>query len=159
MQKPSPTEERQRELRGRQYLISTDPEQLDVRAIHSFLTRSDWAAGISLSMVERSIAGSLCFGLREGSQQIGFARVVTDRATFAYLCDVYVEEGYRRQGLARWLLEAVRAHPDLSAVRRFVLVTRNAHKLYEQFGFSTLGHPERFMEAFDPEVYAKPRAG
>jgi GNAT superfamily N-acetyltransferase len=117
------------------------------------LTRSYWAYGITRETVASSIANSLCFGLFDGSAQIGFARVISDRATFAYLCDVYVSEDYRGRGLGKWLLEVVTSHPDLKRLRRFVLATRDAHGLYEKFGFTPLNKPEIFMEIFSPDVY------
>jgi GNAT superfamily N-acetyltransferase len=128
------------------FMISTDPGRLDVDAVHSYLTRSYWAKGISKEVVAKSIKGSLCFGLFEGSRQIGLARVITDKATFAYLCDVYVLEDYLSRGLGKWLMSAVRAHPDLQKLRRFVLLTRDAHGLYEQFGFTRLTQPDMYME-------------
>ena len=127
-------------------VISTDPTRLDVDAIHAYLTQSYWAAGIAKSVVAKSLKASLCFGLYEGSRQIGLARVITDKATFAYLCDVYVLENYRGRGLGKWLIGVVRSHPDLQNMRRFVLVTRDAHGLYEQSGFTGLKHPDRYME-------------
>jgi len=141
------------EERFQQYRISTDPRSLDVDAIHAFLTRSYWAFGIPRATVAASIASSLCFGLFDGEAQIGFARVISDRATFAYLCDVYVLEDYRGRGLGKWLAEVVTSHPDLSGLRRFVLATRDAHGLYEKFGFTPLNKPEIFMEVFRPDVY------
>ena len=139
------------------FLVSTDPARLDVDAVHTFLTSSYWALGIPRAVVERAIAGSICFGLFHGQRQIGFARVVTDRATFAYLADVYVLEEHRGRGLARWLIETVIAHPDLRGLRRFVLVTRDAHGLYEQFGFTPLAKPENYMEKHWPDVYRPPQ--
>jgi GNAT superfamily N-acetyltransferase len=133
------------------FVISTDPARLDVHAVHAYLSRSYWAEGIPIEIVAKSIEGSLCFGLFDGSRQIGLARVITDRATFAYLCDVYVLESHRGQGLGKWLMSAVRSHPDLQNLRRFVLVTRDAHGLYEQFGFTTLKDPTRYMEISRPK--------
>jgi len=127
--------------------ISTERASLDVDAIHAFLAQSYWASGISRERVEQSLDGSLCFGLYCGANQIGFARVVTDRATFAYLCDVYVDEMQRGRGLGKLLLAAVRSHPDLRDLRRFVLWTRDAHGLYEQFGFARLGDQPGLMGA------------
>lgn len=126
--------------------ISTDPALLDIDAIHTALAASYWAAGRSREVVERSLASSLCFGAYDGRHQIGLARIVTDRATFAYLCDVYVEPSHRGRGIGKRLMEAVVAHPDLQGLRRFQLVTRDAHGLYEQFGFASLAQPERHME-------------
>jgi GNAT superfamily N-acetyltransferase len=127
-------------------VISTDLTRLDIDAIHAYLTQSYWAAGIAKSVVAKSLKASLCFGLYEDSRQIGLARVITDKVTFAYLCDVYVLENYRGRGLGKWLIAVVRSHPDLQNIRRFVLVTRDAHGLYEQSGFTRLKHPDRYME-------------
>ena len=124
------------------YEVSTDPERLDAAAIHGFLTTAYWCAGIPREKVQRAIAGSLPFGLyAPGGEQAGFARVVTDRATFAYLADVFVLEAHRGSGLGVWLIECVVAHPDLQDLRRFHLATADAHGLYERFGF--LPHPHR----------------
>jgi GNAT superfamily N-acetyltransferase len=135
--------------------ISTDPAQMDVDAVHAYLTRSYWAEGIPRETVAKSLEHSLCFGLFDGSRQIGFARVVTDRSTFAYLCDVYVLEDYRGRGLGKRLMKAVCAHPDLHGLRRFVLATRDAHGLYEPFGFTPLKDPSRHMEIARPGIYRK----
>ncbi len=135
------------------YSITTDQARLDVDAIHAFLSRSFWAEGIPKETVAKAIANSLCFGLFDGSAQVGFARVVTDRATFAYLCDVYVLETHRGLGLGKWLIETVMAHPDLQGLRRFQLVTRDAHGLYSRHGFETPGNPERHMEIFRHGMY------
>ncbi|MGC4093899.1 MAG: GNAT family N-acetyltransferase [Polyangiaceae bacterium] len=126
--------------------ISDDPGRLDVARIHQNLTESYWAKGISRELVARSLENSLCFGLYEGQKQVGFARVVTDRATFAYLCDVYVEREYRHKRLGSWLVEVVKRHPELSGVRRFMLATRDAHAFYRPHGFDALSSPERFLE-------------
>ena len=126
--------------------IRSEPERLDVDAIHAFLTRSYWAQGVSRERVSKSLEASLCFGLFAEQRQIGFARVITDRVTFAYLCDVYVLEEHRGLGLGKRLVEAVRAHPDLLALRRFLLKTRDAHGLYEQFGFERVGDGRDFMQ-------------
>ena len=141
------------------YFISTDPARLDVEAVHAYLTRSYWAGGIPRETVVRALRGSLCFGLFHGTEQVGFARVVTDRATFAYLCDVYVLEGHRGRGLGKWLMGAVMAHPELAGLRRFLLATRDAHGLYAQRGFTPLARPETFMEIVRPDVYRTPPVG
>jgi GNAT superfamily N-acetyltransferase len=141
------------------YLISTAPERLDLDAIHAYLVRSYWAEGIPKSIVERSLRGSLCFGLYKGSAQVGFARVISDRATFAYLCDVYVLEEERGKGLAKWLLETLLEHPDLANLRRFVLATRDAHGLYARYGFTPLARPHIFMEIARPGLYKQQAAG
>jgi GNAT superfamily N-acetyltransferase len=131
------------------FLISTDPALLDLPLIHDFLSnRSYWAQGRSLEMVRRAIENSLCFGLYEGNGQIGLARVVTDRATFAWLCDVFVLEAYRGRGLSKWLMECVFNYPALHGLRRFLLGTRDAHGLYARYGFTPLADATRFMERF-----------
>ena len=135
-------------------LISTDPARLDVRAIHAYLTRSYWASGIPLETVERCIQGAMCFGVYDDGRQIGFARVITDRATFAYLADVYILESHQRRGLGKWLMRVIMAHPDLQGLRRFSLATRDAHGLYAQFGFTPLRAPDRHMEIARPNIYA-----
>ena len=133
------------------FAISTEPSRLDYELIHDFLSHhSYWAKGRSLEKVRRSIENSLSFGIYKGNQQVGFARVVTDYATFAWLADVFVLEEYQGQGLAQWLMEVIVAHPDLQGFRRWLLATRDAHELYRRFGFSELGEPARLMERFDP---------
>lgn len=139
------------------YSISTDPARLDVDAIHAYLSRSYWAEGIPLPVVAESLRGSLAFGLFDPSgAQVGLARVVTDRATYAYLCDVYVLEEHRGHDLGKWLIETVVAHPPLAGVRRFSLATRDAHALYTQFGFKPLRSPDNHMEIVRPEIYRQP---
>ena len=135
------------------YDISTDPARLNPVAIHAYLSRSYWAEGIPLELVKRSLEGSLCFGLYHRGAQVGLARLITDRATFAYLCDVYVLEEHRGQGLGEALMEALHAHPDLQGLRRFVLVTRDAHELYRRFGWSSLARSEGYMEITRPGLY------
>ena len=137
------------------YEISTDSARLDVDAIHAFLTRSYWSPGIPRATVARAIANSLCFGAFWQGQQVGFARVVTDRTTFAYLCDVYVLEAHRGHGLAKQLMDRVMKHPDLQGLRRMMLATLDAHGLYAQFGFTALGAPDRIMEVLKPDIYSK----
>jgi GNAT superfamily N-acetyltransferase len=133
--------------------LSCERARQDAGAIHAFLTRSYWARGISRERVERSLDASLCFGLFDGGAQVGFARVVSDRTTFAYLCDVYVLETHRGRGLGKRLIAAVVSHPDLADLRRFVLWTRDAHGLYEQFGFARLGAEPGLMGALRPFGY------
>jgi len=135
------------------YTITTDRARLDVRAIHAFLTTSYWSPGVPLDIVERAIANSLCFGILKQGQQVGFARVVSDKATFAYLADVYVLDGHRGQGLSKRLMTTILAHPDLQGLRRFLLATKDAHGLYRQFGFSELANPERMMAIHHPDIY------
>ena len=126
---------------------------MDVDAIHAYLTRSYWCEGISKELVAKAMAGSLCFGLLEGLRQVGFARVVTDRATYAYLCDVYVLEEYQGRGLGTWLMRELMTHPDLQGLRRWGLVTRDAHRLYEKLGFTALANPPGHMEIARPGMY------
>ena len=140
-------------VRRGEYNITTDRRDLDIRAIHDFLTQSYWSPGVPIGVVERAIANSLCFGVFHGRDQVGFARVITDKATFAYLADVYVLDAHRGRGLSKWLLEVIRGHADLQGLRRFMLATRDAHRLYAQFGFTPLANPSRMMEALDSEVY------
>jgi len=141
------------EWRRGNYLISTDKSRLDLSVIHNFLTTSYWAAGIPLEIVRRSIEHSLSFGLYKEDQQIGYARVITDYATFAYLGDVFILEPFRGQGLSKWLMEVVVTHPDLQGFRRWILLTKDAHGLYKKVGFTEVKTPERYMERFFPDVY------
>ncbi len=143
------------EARRGPYLISTDEQRLDLDVVHGYLSRSYWAAGIPREVVERSIRGSLCFGLYEGERQVGFARVITDEATFAYLGDVFVLEEHRGRGLGKWLVEVIASEPAFQGLRRFLLATRDAHGLYAKLGFTPLTAPEMFMEIRRPDVYAK----
>jgi GNAT superfamily N-acetyltransferase len=136
------------------YEISTDAARLDHEMIFRFLSEdSYWAAGISRSVVENSIANSLCFGVYHGAAQVGLARVVTDKATFALVADVFVLDAHRGKGLSKWLMREVMQHPDLSGLRRLLLLTSDAHSLYAQFGFTELGNAWRFMEALRPDAY------
>lgn len=139
-------------VRG-EYSISTEPHRLDVDAIHAFLTTSYWAEGIRRELVQRALEGSLCFGLYHGPAQVGLARVVTDRSTFAYLCDVYVLPEHRGRGLGEWLIETVMSHPDLQGLRRFSLVTRDMQRLYRKFGFEEVALAGRHMEIARPGIY------
>jgi len=129
------------------YLVSTDKSKLDVDVIHEYLAQSSyWAQDRPLDVVERSIEGSLCFGVYDGERQVGFARVVTDHATFAWLCDVFVLESHRGRGLGKWLIECVVAHPDLQGMLLVLLATRDAHELYRRYGgFDNLRNTERWM--------------
>jgi len=138
-----------------EFEISTDPGRVDVAMVHDFLTHSYWAQGIPIETVRRSLQYSLCFGVYKRSQQVGFARVISDYATFAYVGDVFVLLEFRGQGLGRWLMECIMVHPDLQGLRRWSLLTRDAHGLYSQFGFTQLKSAERWMERHDPEVYAR----
>lgn len=135
--------------------ISNDPAAIDRDRLHAFLAaRSYWAKGIPREVMERSLANSLCFTALAGEEMVGFARVVTDRATFAYLADVYVEEAHRGRGVGKRLVEAALRHGDLQGLRRWLLATADAHGLYEGFGFTPLSAPERLMERLDRNVYA-----
>ena len=136
-----------------EFTVSSDPSRLDLSTIHDFLSRqSYWARNIPREILERSIRGSIAFGLYEGERQVGFARVVTDRATFAYLADVFVLESHRGRGLAKWLMECVLAHPELQGLRRWLLATKDAHGLYSRLGFE-LAPPEKYMEINRANIY------
>ena len=135
------------------YTITTDKRQLDLNAIHAFLSQTYWSPGVPKAVVERAIENSLAFGVFKGSEQVGFARVVTDKATFAYLADVYVLEAHRGKGLSKRLLEEIQAHEELQGLRRFLLATKDAHGLYAQFGFKELANPSRMMERWTPNAY------
>lgn len=143
-----------------QFTISTDPARLDVDLIHDYLSHhSYWAPGISRELVERSLRHSLCFGLyAPDGRQAGFARVVTDRATFAYLCDVFVLAEFRGRGLSKLLMRHITEYPELQGLRRWMLGTRDAHSLYAQFGFTPLASPPRFMENAQQDPYRNPVA-
>jgi len=135
------------------YSISTDKEKLDIAYIHSFLSHSYWAENIPVETVRKSVDGSLCFGVYDGAQQVGFARVITDRATFGYLADVFIDEACRGQALGKWLIETILAHPDLQGLRRFMLATLDAHGLYAQYGFTAVSNLDRFMNIHTPDLY------
>ena len=135
------------------FTISCDPAKVDVSVVAEYLASSYWARGIPRSTVEKSIGGSLCFSLLDGTRQVGFARVISDRATIAYLGDVFVLPEYRGRGLGSWLVSCVLSHPELAGLRRWILITRDAHPLYGKFGFSSLGRPEGYMELHNPGVY------
>jgi len=137
------------------FTISTEKEKLDINLIHSFLNRTYWAEGISKEIIRRSIEGSLCFGVYEKDKQVGFARMITDKATFAYLADVFIIEEYRGRGLSKWLMEVIMSHPDLQGLRRMILATKDAHGLYKQFGFTPLINVDRWMHILDPDVYKR----
>ena len=136
-----------------QYEISTERSRLDVALIHDYLGSSYWAQGIPREVVERSIQHSLCFGAYLDGRQTGFARVVTDYSTFAYVADVFVVPEHRGRGISKLLLRAILEHPELQGLRRFLLATHDAHGLYAQFGFQPLAHPEHFMTVHKPDVY------
>jgi GNAT superfamily N-acetyltransferase len=144
-----------REWKKDEYLISTDRFKIDLDVVHDFLSQSYWAEGIPREAVERSIENSLCFGVYHQDNLIGFARAISDFATFAYLGDVFILPAYRGKGLSKWLMEIIVNHPQLQGLRRLTLATRDAHKLYEQFAFKLFARPERWMERHDPEIYKK----
>lgn len=137
------------------FAITTETSFFNVEFIHAFLSKSYWAENIPLETVQRSIDHSLCFGVFHLGKQIGFARMITDKSTFGYLADVFIDEAYRGQGLSKWLMEEIVAHPDLQGLRRIMLATRDANGLYEQFGFSPLSFPERWMQIHQPDIYKK----
>jgi GNAT superfamily N-acetyltransferase len=138
------------------YSISTDKNKLDILLIHSFLTNeSGWSDGISYDVVKASIENSLNFGLYSGEKQIGYARVISDHATIAYLGDIFILQEYRGLGLSKWLMEIITEHPNLQNLRRWILLTSTAEWLYKKYGFTKLPKPEIYMEKFDPNVYVK----
>jgi len=136
------------------YRISSDQSELDIESIHEFLSTSYWAEGIPMETLNRAISNSLSFGVfSKEKRQVGFARVITDSATYAYLADVYILEDHRGKGLSKLLMHEIMSHPDLQGLRRMTLATADAHGLYEKYGFSELAKPEVFMENWNPEVY------
>jgi GNAT superfamily N-acetyltransferase len=157
------------EYRKGEFVISTDRERLDLDVVHGFLTECYWAKGIPREIVARSIENSLCFGVYDGSaekfsllpkagrsgapKQVGFARVISDFATYAYIGDVFILDEYRGRGLGKWLMECIMQYPRLRGLRRWSLVTRDAHQLYAPFGFTPLKTPDRYMELHNPEIY------
>ena len=138
------------------FSVTCDPAKLDRAVITQFLSSSYWASGIPPDTVTKSVANSLCFGLFDQDRQIGFARVISDYATVAYLGDVFVLPGYRGLGLDKWLIGCIVSHQELQGLRRWILATRDAHRLYATFGFTPLKRPEIFMEVHDPNVYRRP---
>ena len=135
------------------FRITTDKAQVNIEMVHQFLSASYWAAGIPLPVVKKSIEGSLCFSVFEEEKQVGFARVITDEATFAYLGDVFILEEHRGRGLSKWLMQVILEHPGLQGLRRFMLATRDAHELYRQFGFENIEDCSRLMQRHNPGVY------
>ncbi|MGC1978121.1 MAG: GNAT family N-acetyltransferase [Candidatus Sulfotelmatobacter sp.] len=145
------------EYRRGEFLISTSRERLSLDVVHGFLTNCYWAKGIPREVVARSIEHALCFGIYDGEgAQVGFARVISDFATIAYVGDVFVVETHRGRGLGKWLMQCIVQHPALQNLRRWILTTRDAHGLYSQFGFAPVKAPERFMELHQPNVYETP---
>jgi GNAT superfamily N-acetyltransferase len=146
-----------REWRRGEYSISTDRARLELETIHDYLSKeSYWAKGRSMETISRSIENSLAFGVYNGAEQVGFARVITDYATFAWLADVFILDSARGQGLGKWLVEVILVHPELQGFRRWILATKDAHELYRRFGFVELKRPERWMERHDPQTQEKP---
>jgi GNAT superfamily N-acetyltransferase len=142
------------EYRRGEFLISTSRERIDLNVVHGFLSNCYWAKGIPREVVARSIEHALCFGIYDGQgAQVGFARVISDFATIAYIGDVFVLATHRGRGLGKWLMECITQHPGLQNLRRWLLTTRDAHGLYSQFGFTPVKAPERFMELHQPDVY------
>lgn len=139
------------------YVISTDRHRIDIATVHAFMRDSYWAADRCLSTLRLAIDNSLCFGIYRGREQVGFARVVTDGATFAWLCDVYIAHGHRGQGLSKWLMEQILAHPDLQDLRRWLLATKDSHALYSRYGFHEPLKPERLMERYQGGQHAAPQ--
>ena len=135
-----------REVRCGEYVVSTDKSRLDLDVVHGYLKRSYWAGGVPFDVVRRSVENSLVFGMYWDTEQVGFARVITDKATFAYLADVFELEEHRGRDLGKWLVETVLPHPELQGLRRWMLATRDAHELYRKYAFTGLGNPEIFME-------------
>ena len=141
------------EHRRGEFVVTTDRARFDLDMVHEFLASSYWAAGIPREIFLHSVENSLCFGVFENAKQVGFARVITDYATYAYLADVFILESHRGKGLSKFLMECIVAHPQLQGLRRWTLATRDAHGLYAKFGFTPLQTPDRFMELHDPDVY------
>ena len=138
------------------YAISCDPALLNLDIVHGFIANSYWAKGIPKALVEKSIRHSLAWGIYFGAEQVGFARVISDQATFAYLCDVFIASDHRGKGLSKALVAAIKAHPDLQGLRRWMLITVDAQGLYEQFEFKPVQKPERHMEIHRQEMYQNP---
>jgi N-acetylglutamate synthase-like GNAT family acetyltransferase len=137
------------------FSVSTDISRLDINVIHGFLSSSYWAENIPVETVRKSIEGSMCFGVYDKNRQIGFARMITDKATFAYLADVFILEEYRGRGLSKWLMEIIMNSPELQGLRRIMLATRDAHGLYKKSGFTPLTQPNRWMQIHNPDIYKK----
>ncbi|MFT5520096.1 MAG: ribosomal protein S18 acetylase RimI-like enzyme [Enterobacterales bacterium] len=135
------------------YRVTTNQSEMDVEAIHQYLTNSYWSPGLPLETLRKALQNSFCFAALKGNEQIGFARLITDYTTFAYLADVYILEAHQGKGLSKMLLDEIFKHPKLDGLRRIMLATRDAHGLYEKFGFSKLSNPDIFMENWKPDVY------
>jgi GNAT superfamily N-acetyltransferase len=146
-----------REWERGEFVVSTDRSRLDLDMVHGYLASSYWAAGMPRALLERSIENSLIFGIYTPTRQVGFARVISDLATYAYLSDVFVLEEYRGRGLSKWLIECILAHPDLQGLRRFALFTRDARGLYERYGFGPSRSTSVYLERWTPNVYGASR--
>jgi GNAT superfamily N-acetyltransferase len=145
------------EYRCGEYLVSTDRALIDIEVVFEVLTNSYWANGIGREILVRSIENALCFGIYKGREQVGFARVISDFATYAYIGDLFIVESHQGRGLGKFLMESILKHPQLQGLRRWSLVTRDAHGLYEKFGFGALKKPENYMEIMNPDVYKRSR--
>jgi ribosomal protein S18 acetylase RimI-like enzyme len=145
------------EWRRGEYEVSDDAARIDVGVVHGFLTGTYWSEGVGQEIVAKAIRNSLCFGVYREGELVGFARCVTDRATFAYVCDVFVAPAHRGRGLGKWLVECLLAHPDLQGLRRICLMTRDAHSLYRAFGFRPMPDATRYLEIHRPDVYRQSR--
>src|SRR5207248_2531459 len=143
-----------REWQRGEFVVSTNRSRLDIDLVHDYLASSYWAAGMPRAVLERGIENSLIFGIYHASRQVGFARAITDLATYAYLSDVFVVERYRGQGLSKWLMECILGHPELQGLRRFALFTRDARGLYERYGFGPVRGSSVYLERWTPNVYA-----
>jgi GNAT superfamily N-acetyltransferase len=142
-----------REFRWKEFVISTDRERLDVNFIHEFLVTSPWAEDIPRAKVERALQTSFCFGVYADIRQVGFARVVTDFATFAYICDFFIAESHRGQGLAKWLISSILESPEIKPLQRTCIVTAEAHGLYRQMGFMSVQRPDAYLELVNRDAY------
>jgi N-acetylglutamate synthase-like GNAT family acetyltransferase len=149
----------QRETVVQEFKISTDNNDLDLEVIYEFISHSYWAADIPKATLEKAISNSFCFGVYDASgHQVGFARLITDKATFAYLADVFIIESQRGRGLSKWLVETIVTHPELQGLRRMILATRDAHGLYAQYGFKPVENPEVLMQIWQPNIYCGTKA-
>ncbi|HVM88304.1 MAG TPA: GNAT family N-acetyltransferase [Puia sp.] len=137
------------------FIVSDEKDLLNIEFVHHYLSqKSYWSANIPFEVVKKSIEGSMCFGVYKEETQIGFARIITDKATIAYLGDVFIDEEYRGLGLSKWLMEIIIKHDELQSLRRWMLITRDAHELYKKYGFTPIGDASKFMHRHNPDVYA-----
>src|SRR5215831_5531401 len=142
-----------KEIRRDRYLVSTDKAKLDLDVIHGFLKDAYWSPGIPREVVQKAIEYSLCFGVYDGTAQVGFARVISDVTTFAYLDDVFILESHRGRGLSKWMMECIMAHPDLQALQSWIVATRDAHGLYSQYGFERIEDASHLMQIRRMNIY------